>query len=1593
MNRIHRVVWNESTGTYTAVAEIARGRGKRSRRALLLAIAISAVQFSLFAHATDYTSTVNGPFTFEDGDSVTTVSQSGIISSGLGSSAAIQSSGALTVMTSGDKVGGVRAIDGGSFSSTGHMTINISGGRESTGIDVGPGSFADIAGAEITTVGDVNDGVRVTNGTFTSSGLVAVKTSGYNSQGIRMNADSVGNFRDLKAIISGEGAYGIYTSNSQSDFANVDVTTTGYSGRGLSIYSQSKLSSSGLVNVRTSGENSYGIYAISASTVNLTDVNIITAGKGSFGILTGSSNTIFNILGNAAFNVASDNCSAIIVLTRGVINLVDANIINTGNTSKSIDVRSGSKFTSTGRVTIQNEGINSTAVYATDLNTVLNFVDVNISSSGNNSFSLTADKGAIINSTGSLRIATTGDDSDGLRVSNNGQVNVNDVYVTTSGSGASGMWNQGAKFKIAGTTSIHTSGPESDGIYVSGAGSYIQLADVEITTSAARSNAIYVGDGGDMNVTGLTTINTTGNDNYGVFSHGLSNVSLTGVNIVTTGESAHALLQDGEFSQIKANGGVVTTTGAKAHGFLVKNGAVKTFDGTAGNVLPYITVSGDGSAALSALGAGSRINIGGSESLTMRHTNGVDTWGAISEGGGEIRFEGNSSTGGTALLVRSPGSGLTLSGAADASGSRVRLEDSGGLAIAGSGQTASIGSLEGDATAEVRFNAPTGTLVMGNNNASGNGSLVDGSDYAGRFTGVSNLIKAGTTTQILSGTGNTVDSVDVAGGTLSFTQAGAFGTAQNYTTHDGAITELAGSSSLSVGGTFAQTSDAILSVTLGAAPDITAESAVLGGRILVNGFTGGATPVRASEIADDTYTIIHTANGITGNFSNDPLGGSGMDFLLHSGYVSADGKDYNLTDFRLSWTDGGRAQGTGTFTLAEGAAFEVDTMLADQSVPDGGFVSGWDGRSLTKSGKGLLVLSAVNTWTGTTTLNDGILRTDADNSIASSSDVIIHGGLLDLNGHDQTVNRLAGDGGQIKLNGGMLIATNATGEDNSMFAGDILDGNTTGGVFTKTGDGSMTLSGQTGWTGNTHLVGGELVLDGSTGGANLVSNIIAADRTALYLRNGASLTGRIDPTDVSIDAASIWNMTDSSWVNDVNLAGTIKFVAPSSSVTSGHTLLANNWSGQDGTVVLNSVLGNDTSVTDNILVNGNTSGNTFVKVNNLGGRGSQTVEGIRVVEVNGRSDGTFTKSGRIVAGLYDYSLVKKGADWFLTSKEITSTDTTPPSGGGISALRPGSASYTANLKAANTLFINRLHDRQGGTQYTDALTGEQKVTSLWLRQVGGHTRWKDDSGQLETQSNRYVVQLGGDVAQWSTDSLQRWNLGLMAGYGSSSSSSHSNRNEYESKGSVEGYNAGVYATWYQNDETRQGIYVDGWAQYSWFDNTVNEQDLEGESYKSSGITASLETGYTHKLGEFTGSWGALNEWFIQPQAQAIWMGVEADNHTEQNGTRVSDEGAGNLQTRLGVRTYLKGHNKIDDGKDRVFQPFAEVNWLHNTRNFGTRMDDRSGHQAGTRNIVEMKTGVEGQLSPRLNLWGNIGVQVGSRGYSDTSAVLGVKYSF
>ncbi|EEC7773392.1 TPA: autotransporter outer membrane beta-barrel domain-containing protein [Escherichia coli] len=330
---------------------------------------------------------------------------------------------------------------------------------------------------------------------------------------------------------------------------------------------------------------------------------------------------------------------------------------------------------------------------------------------------------------------------------------------------------------------------------------------------------------------------------------------------------------------------------------------------------------------------------------------------------------------------------------------------------------------------------------------------------------------------------------------------------------------------------------------------------------------------------------------------------------------------------------------------------------------------------------------------------------------------------------------------------------------------------------------------------------------------------------------------------------------------------------------------------------------------------------------------------------------------------------------------------------GPSVYRPEAGSYISNIAAANSLFSHRLHDRLGEPQYIDSLHSQGSASSMWMRHVGGHERSRAGDGQLNTQANRYVLQLGGDLAQWSSNAQDRWHLGVMAGYANQHSNTQSNRVGYKSDGRISGYSAGLYATWYQNDANKTGAYVDSWALYNWFDNSVSSDNRSADDYDSRGVTASVEGGYTFEAGTFSGSEETLNTWYVQPQAQITWMGVKDSDHTRKDGTRIETEGDGNVQTRLGVKTYLNSHHQRDDGKQREFQPYIEANWINNSKVYAVKMNGQTVGREGARNLGEVRTGVEAKVNNNLSLWGNVGVQLGDKGYSDTQGMLGVKYSW
>ena len=417
------------------------------------------------------------------------------------------------------------------------------------------------------------------------------------------------------------------------------------------------------------------------------------------------------------------------------------------------------------------------------------------------------------------------------------------------------------------------------------------------------------------------------------------------------------------------------------------------------------------------------------------------------------------------------------------------------------------------------------------------------------------------------------------------------------------------------------------------------------------------------------------------------------------------------------------------------------------------------------------------------------------------------------------------------------------------------------------------------------------------------------------------------------------------------------------------------------------------SILDTMLIKGDADGQGKVKVEELGGVGGLTpTEGITLITIEGNGDDLhLSQDGRIVAGAYDYVLLKDPDNqrYYLQSTAGQWPITPEVPVGPL--VRPEIGSYMANAQAAD-IFEMRLHDRLGESHYVDPLTGELKETSMWMRQVASHNHFRMDGGKIRNHATRGLTQLGGDVIRHNDEGNLRAHVGLMAGvmYGKNSSVSSLSGNR--SSGKTDGYGVGFYGTFFngQGEAVDSGFYLDTWAQYVWLDNTVEPQDLPEENYDTNGLLASIEAGYTFHMGR-SSTPGHELDWFIQPQAQVIYEGVDMGDHIEANGTRVSMTGKSNVKTRLGVR--LQGSTVPDVNNVSRGQGFLELNWIRNSQRPGVVMNGVEFKEEGAKHLGEFRIGMEGQMTENLHGFISGGIRAGGSGWHEETLNVGLKYTF
>lgn len=494
---------------------------------------------------------------------------------------------------------------------------------------------------------------------------------------------------------------------------------------------------------------------------------------------------------------------------------------------------------------------------------------------------------------------------------------------------------------------------------------------------------------------------------------------------------------------------------------------------------------------------------------------------------------------------------------------------------------------------------------------------------------------------------------------------------------------------------------------------------------------------------------------------------------------------------------------------------------------------------------------------------------------------------------------------------------------------------------------------------------------------------------------------------MSIDPSSTLAALDGGYavLGSVANAGQITL---SSGVAGNQLTVAGNYAANGGAVELDTVLGDDSSVSDKLIIKGDSAGQGVLRVSNIGGAGgSTTADGIQLVQVDGASDGTFGLAGRVVAGTHEYALAQGGkadpsdGDWYLRS-EVPVEPTAPaepinpvapelpmpapqeplPQAPTISMYRPEIGAYLGNQAAAASMFNHTLHERLGEVDFSERQNKEGRGGSVWMRVKRDQFYGSTGSNQIDADTDTSLVQAGAELMRWGEEANgRRAQIGVMAGMGHANSHVGSNVTGIQAKGQVKGKSVGAYGVWYESAAKPTGAYVDTWVQYGDFDHSVQGEGLQKERYNSRSMTGSVEAGYAFELNK-----GETHGLYLEPQIQAIYTDYRGGEHQEANGTNISFDKAGGLATRLGARLYTRA---LDKAHNRV-QPFVETNWWHGGSANRVAFNDEMTQQDGASNMYEVKVGAQLEMGGGWTGWGEMGLRAGDDHDHAVSGLLGLK---
>jgi autotransporter-associated beta strand protein len=249
----------------------------------------------------------------------------------------------------------------------------------------------------------------------------------------------------------------------------------------------------------------------------------------------------------------------------------------------------------------------------------------------------------------------------------------------------------------------------------------------------------------------------------------------------------------------------------------------------------------------------------------------------------------------------------------------------------------------------------------------------------------------------------------------------------------------------------------------------------------------GAYFLGANQLTVGGNNLSTTVNGV---ISDCGLGGSECNNLGAAGGALVKVGAGTLTLTGANTYTGGTTISGGALQLGNGGASGsilgdvVDNGIFAINRSDtftfSGVISGTG--AFMQLGPGTTVLTGTNTYTGATNVNAGTLQAGAANAFSPfSAFSVASGATLDFNSFNQTIGSLAG-AGNVTLGAATLTA----GNDNTSttFSGAISG---TGGL-TKTGSGTLLLTGISSYTGATTVNAGTLSVNGSIANSALTVN-------------------------------------------------------------------------------------------------------------------------------------------------------------------------------------------------------------------------------------------------------------------------------------------------------------------------------------------------------------------------------------------------------------------------------------------------------------------------------------------------------------------------